>query len=148
MARAVKNSNPGVSKRSRSKKSTEKVIYTMILIIASPDNQSSSDTRSGGGGDGGRGTRGASLFLTTSPEGARGVGTGSGRLVSATVSPRGGAEKLKSFHALFDRNLRISSSSPAKDAVCLDIRASREVCGCAAASESWNSSAMDAAVDP
>ena len=149
MARAVKNSNPGVSKRSRSKKSTEKVIYTMILIIASPDNQSSSDTRSGGGGDGGRGTRGAvSPFLTTSPDGARGVGTGSGRFVSATVSPLGGAEKLKSFHALFDRNLRISSSSPAKDAVCLDIRASRQVCGCAAASESWNSSAMDAAVDP
>ena len=107
---------------------TEKVIYTMILIIASPDNQSSSDTRSGGGGDGGRGTRGAvSPFFTTSPDGARGVGTGSGRFVSATVSPLGGAENEKSFHALFDRNLLISSSSPAKDAVCLDIRASREV---------------------
>merc|ERR1719375_1744844 len=108
----------------------------MILIIASPDNQSSSDTRSGGGGDGGRGTRGASFFLTTSFDGARGVGTGSGRLVSAIVSPRGGAENEKSFQALFDRNLLISSSSPASEAVCLEIRASRDVCGCAAASES------------
>merc|ERR1719235_1677156 len=99
----------------------------MILIIASPDNQSSSDTRSGGGGDGGRGTRGASFFLTTSFDGARGVGTGSGRLVSAIVSPRGGAENEKSFQALFDRNLLISSSSPARDAVWREILASLEV---------------------
>merc|ERR1719375_2573819 len=117
----------------------------MILIIASPDNQSSSDTRSGGGGDGGRGTSGASFFLTTSFDGARGVGTVSGRFVSAIVSPRGGAENEKSFQALFDRSRRISSSSPASDAVWREILASLEVWGCAAASLSWNSSAMDAA---